>query len=241
MTTGEVQRVIGYVRVSTDEQADSGAGLAAQRSAIEAECERRGWELVEVAEDAGYSGKDLKRPAIRVALDRLDAGEADGLVVAKLDRLSRSVLDFAAFMERAQRKGWAVVVLDLGVDTATPQGELVANTFAAFAQFERRLIGQRTREALAALPPERRAKVGRPRQLDAKVARRIRNLRSRGHSLAKIAERLNADDVPTAHGGAKWYPSTVRAVLERRGEPTTGRKAGASSGDGSPARGRRDS
>jgi DNA invertase Pin-like site-specific DNA recombinase len=236
MTTGEVQRVVGYVRVSTDEQADSGAGLTAQRSAIEAECERRGWELVEVAEDAGYSGKDLKRPAIRGALDRLDRGEADGLVVAKLDRLSRSVLDFAAFMERAQRKGWAVVVLDLGVDTATPQGELVANTFAAFAQFERRLIGQRTREALAVKAAEG-VRIGRPRQLDPKVARRIRNLRSRGHSLAKIAERLNGDDVPTAHGGAKWHPSTVRAVLERRGEPTTGRKAGASSGDGSRARG----
>lgn len=234
MTTGEVQRVIGYVRVSTDEQADSGAGLAAQRSAIEAECERRGWELVEVAEDAGYSGKDLKRPAIRATLDRLDQGEADGLVVAKLDRLSRSVLDFAAFMERAQRKGWAVVVLDLGVDTATPQGELVANTFAAFAQFERRLIGQRTREALAVKAAEG-VRIGRPRELDPKVARRIRNLRSRGHSLAKIAERLNAADVPTAHGGAKWYPSTVRAVLERRPEPGTGRKAGASSGDGSHA------
>ena len=166
----------------------------------------------------------MKRPGIRAALDRLDQGDADGLVVAKLDRLSRSVLDFAAFMERAQRKGWAVVVLDLGVDTATPQGELVANTFAAFAQFERRLIGQRTREALAVKAAEG-VRIGRPRQLDPKVARRIRNLRSRGHSLAKIAERLNADDVPTAHGGARWYSSTVRAVLERRGEQGAGGKA----------------
>jgi DNA invertase Pin-like site-specific DNA recombinase len=217
LTTQDVQRVIGYLRVSTDEQADSGAGLEAQRRAIESECERRDWELLELTEDAGYSGKNLKRPAIVTTLERLDAGEADALVVGKLDRLSRSMIDFASLMDRAQRNGWAVVVLDLGVDTATPQGELVANTFAAFAQFERRLIGQRTREALAALPPERRAKVGRPRKLDAKVTARIKRLRTGGHSLATIAERLNADKVPTAHGGAKWHPSTVRAVLNRAG------------------------
>ena len=88
-------RVIGYVRVSTEEQGMSGAGLQAQRAAIIAECERRGWTLVEIAEDVGRSGKDLKRPGIRAALDMLAAGDASALVVAKLDRLSRSMLDFA--------------------------------------------------------------------------------------------------------------------------------------------------
>ena len=86
--------VIGYVRVSTEEQGLSGAGLQAQRAAIIAECERRGWELIEIAEDVG-SGKNLKRPGIRAALDTLAAGDASALVVAKLDRLSRSMLDFA--------------------------------------------------------------------------------------------------------------------------------------------------
>ena len=77
-------QVLGYVRVSTEEQSASGAGLAAQRKAIEAECERRGWELVETIEDRGYSAKDLKRPGIQLALEMLGSGDAGALVVAKL-------------------------------------------------------------------------------------------------------------------------------------------------------------
>ena len=94
-------RVIGYVRVSTDEQRVSGAGLEAQRQAIAAECRRRGWQLIEVIEDAGWSAKDLRRPGIKTALEVLEAGDAKALVVAKLDRLSRSLLDFAGLMAQA--------------------------------------------------------------------------------------------------------------------------------------------
>lgn len=97
-------QVVGYVRVSPDEQRVSGAGLAAQRAAIAAESTRRGWDLIEVIEDAGLSGKDLKRPGIQAALDALARGQATALVVAKLDRLSRSMLDFAAIMTQAQKR-----------------------------------------------------------------------------------------------------------------------------------------
>src|SRR5438270_14003621 len=79
--------VLAYVRVSCEEQADSRAGLEAQRAAIQRECERRGWQIIEVIEDAGFSAKDLKRPGVRAALDQLERKQADGLVVAKLDRL----------------------------------------------------------------------------------------------------------------------------------------------------------
>src|SRR3954454_14784867 len=89
-------RAIGYVRVSTSEQADSGAGLAAQEHAIRTEAERRGWDLVEVFVDAGVSGRSLTgREALAAALEAVeDGGRADVLVVAKLDRLSRSLVDF---------------------------------------------------------------------------------------------------------------------------------------------------
>ena len=70
-------------------------GLQARRQAIAAECARRGWQLIEVIEDAGWSTKDLRRPGINAALEVLEAGDAKALVVAKLDRLSRSLLDFA--------------------------------------------------------------------------------------------------------------------------------------------------
>jgi DNA invertase Pin-like site-specific DNA recombinase len=206
-------QVIGYVRVSTEEQTNSGAGLAAQRTAIKAECERRGWQLVDVIEDAGYSAKDLKRPGVQIALETLERHEANGLVVAKLDRLSRSMLDFTAIMAKASKQGWALVALDCAVDTTTPAGEAMANVLATFAQFERRLIGQRTREALAA---KRAAgvRLGRPQSLPAVVRARIAAERQSGRSLAAIAAALNAELVPTAQGGRQWWPSTVRAVLQ---------------------------
>jgi DNA invertase Pin-like site-specific DNA recombinase len=127
-------RAVAYVRVSTAEQRDSRAGLAAQREAIARECHRRGWRVVETIEDAGYSARDLRRPGITAALEMLERGQADGLVVAKLDRLSRSMIDFTAVMARARREGWALVALDCAVDTTTPAGEAMANVLATFDQ-----------------------------------------------------------------------------------------------------------
>jgi DNA invertase Pin-like site-specific DNA recombinase len=168
---------------------------------------------LEIVEDAGHSAKSLERPGITAALEKLDGGQAGALVVAKLDRLSRSLLDFASLMERARRKGWALIALDLGVDTTTPSGEMMANVLATFAQFERRMIGQRTKDALA----EKRAagvRLGRPRSLPEGVVRRIVRERAKGSTLQAIADRLNTEGVPTAQGGAEWRPSSVRAVVE---------------------------
>ncbi len=96
--------MVGYTRVSTDEQASSGLGLKAQRTLSEAECERRDWKLVEVFEDAGTSGKAVSgRPALAKALEAVRGGDASALVVAKLDRLSRSLLDFASIAKERRR------------------------------------------------------------------------------------------------------------------------------------------
>lgn len=199
--------------MSTEEQRGSGAGLAAQRAAILTECEHRGWHLVDVIEDAGYSAKDLKRPGVRLALQLLAEGGADALVVAKLDRLSRSMLDFASIMATAQKQSWGLIALDCAVDTTTPAGEAMANVLATFAQFERRLISQRTKDALAAKRAQG-VRLGRPRQLPQIVVERIVAERQQAKTLAAISDGLNSDGVPTAQGGARWYPSTVRAVLE---------------------------
>src|SRR4051812_8697680 len=207
-------RVLGYVRVSTSEQASSGAGLEAQRLAIIAECERRGWHLVETLEDAGYSARDLRRPGIQEALRALEAGKASALVVAKLDRLSRSMLDFSKLMAKATSEHWALVALDVAVDTSTPSGEAMANMLATFAQFERRLISQRTKDALA-VKKAQGVRLGRPPTMPQAVVRRIQRQRGRGDSLRKIANDLNEAQVPTAQGGAQWYAATVRHVLIR--------------------------
>ena len=205
--------MVGYVRVSTDEQAVSGAGLLAQRAAIATEVERRGWRLEAVYEDAGYSGKSVKaRPGLTAALEQLTAGEADCLMVAKLDRLSRRLVDAAHTLERATAEGWQFVSLDLGVDMTTPQGEMMAHVMASFAQFERKLIGQRTRDALA----QKRAqgvRLGRPRTLPNSLVKRIARERAGGRTLARIADDLNAEGVRRAQKGARWYPATIAAVL----------------------------
>jgi len=210
------ERVIGYMRVSTEEQAESRAGLEAQRAAILAEAERRGWHLVEVIEDAGFSGKSLKRPGIATALDALRRHRADALVVAKLDRLSRSLLDLAGLMETATREHWALVALDVNVDTTTPSGKAMASMMGVFAQLERDLIGQRTREALAIRRREG-VQLGRPRLLPEAVVARIVAERAEGAALQLIADRLTAEGVPGGQGGRRWYASTVRAVLVSAG------------------------
>jgi DNA invertase Pin-like site-specific DNA recombinase len=138
----------------------------------------------------------------------------NALVVAKLDRLSRSMLDFAGLMATAQKQNWALVALDCAVDTSTPAGEAMANVLATFVQFERRLISQRTKEALAAKKASG-VRLGRPPTLPRSVVRRIQRLRARGLSLRVIADELDDAGVPTAQGGKKWYPATVRHVLLR--------------------------
>jgi DNA invertase Pin-like site-specific DNA recombinase len=218
-------RALGYVRVSTDEQAGSGAGLIAQRAAIEAEAARRDWELLDIVEDAGFSGRDLRRPGIRTVLELLRSGRAAALIVAKVDRLSRSMVDFTGLMDHSAREGWALVAIDLAVDTSTPSGEAMANVMATFSQFERRLIGQRTKEALAV----RRAqgvRLGRPRVLSDALVERMRRERAAGATFQAIADGLNCDGIPTAHGGRRWHAATVRDVIRASERRTAADAAG---------------
>jgi DNA invertase Pin-like site-specific DNA recombinase len=205
----------GYVRVSTDDQAGSGLGLSAQRQAISEACRLRSWGLHTVFEDAA-SGRSLDgRPGLQEALTSVNRGEAAGLIVAKLDRLSRSLLDFAGLMEQSRREGWALVALDLGVDTSTPQGELMATVLASFAQFERRLIGQRTKEALAELKASG-VQLGRPRLVGDDVVAYVQQLRFDGLTMRQAADRLNTEGVPTGTGSGQWFGSTVSRLLKSR-------------------------
>lgn len=206
-------RAVTYRRVSTTEQAESGLGLDAQAITITAALGARGWVPVAELVDEGVSGKNLNRPALQAALAMLDAGDADVLVVAKLDRLSRSVLDFAGLLQRASARGWRIVALDVGVDTSTPSGELMSTVVSAFSQYERRLIAARTKDALGALKAQG-VRLGRPVALPAETRARISQMRAGGMSLPKIAAALTDDGVPTAQGGARWYPSTVAKVLK---------------------------
>lgn len=212
MRTAQAPTYFGYARVSTTEQHQTGAGLPAQLEQLQAVATLRGWDLEMVTEADGASGSSLRgRPELVAVLERLDRF-GGGLVVTKLDRLTRSVRDFASILERSRRHGWELVVLDIGVDTSTPSGELVATMLASVAQWERRMIGERTRAGMAQRKREG-VHCGRRSALPVAVVRRICREREKGATMQAIADRLNAEGVPTATTGAKWYASTVRRVL----------------------------
>ena len=219
---GERIKAIGYTRLSKEEKTRNQVGLQAQRAAVEEECAGQGWQLLHVERDNGVSGTvdPDKRPGLARALGALESGEANVLVVSRLDRLTRSLLGFADIVERAQRGRWRLVVVDQAFDLGTSNGRAMAGMLAVFAQWERDIIADRTRDALAQVkrrtPHELRAlgkkPIGRPVTLDPQVRRRIRGLRTRGRSYAAIAEQLNKEGVPTAQGGKRWYAMSVRAV-----------------------------
>lgn len=206
--------VIVYLRVSTSEQALSGLGLEAQRATVAAYAARKGLTIVHEYCDEGISAKSLKgRPGALAAIEDVRTGRAEGLLVAKLDRLSRSVLDGAGLMERAGREGWALHFADLDIDTSTPAGEMAANIIIAGSQYERRLISQRTRDALAA-KRVRGGRLGAVPSLPREVTLRILDERRNGRTFQAIADGLIADGILTARGKKQWYAATVRAVVE---------------------------
>lgn len=207
--------MIGYLRVSTEEQAASGLGLDAQRDTIRQYADAHGWEVIWY-EDAGLSAKSLDRPQLQAALTRLAASpkrrDVDGIVVAKLDRLSRSVVDFASVLELARARRWALVAIDLGVDTSTPTGELVANVMMSVAQWERRVIGERTSAAMQAAKRAGRH-MGRVSVLPQATGERLLALRAT-RTLAATAAQLNAEGLTTATG-AVWSESAVAKAYKR--------------------------
>lgn len=206
-------RAIAYARVSTARQGESGLGLEAQQATVEAHMKGAGWERVGWYVDVA-SGKSMeRRPQLEAVLRRLAAGEADLLVVAKLDRLSRSLVDFADMMARAKAEGWGVAALDIGIDTSTLNGELVANIIMALAQWERQLIGQRITAALA-MTRERGTTLGRPSGVSPETLSSIIALRGEGRSWREIARALTTAKIPTAQGGV-WRASTVSKLYEK--------------------------
>lgn len=211
MTPLRQLKVIGYVRVSTAEQATSGYGLAAQEDAIHAAAKQHGWHLVGIVRDEGASGKDLDRPGLRQALAM--AHEADTLCVAKLDRLTRSLVGLSDLMDWGRRNDLALIALDLGLDTSTDTGRLVARIMASVGEWERERISERTRAA-AAVRRSQGLKMGRAgvRDTSPEIAQRIQSSRDAGMTWQAIADALNADQVPTVRGGSTWRVSSVQSA-----------------------------
>jgi DNA invertase Pin-like site-specific DNA recombinase len=233
--TASPARLIGYVRVSTEDQASNGVSLEAQRKKLEQYVELYGGELVEVIVDDGASAKTLRRPGLQRALEMLDQGDADGILIAKLDRLTRNVRDLGELLDRYFGEGkFALLSVADQIDTRTAGGRLVLNVLTSVAQWEREAIGERTKAALehlrdtegvvlggAALGWTRTEKtdangrrVVRKIRSEAATVSRIHELRADGKSLRDIAAALTAEGHKTKRGG-RWQAETVAKVLRR--------------------------
>jgi DNA invertase Pin-like site-specific DNA recombinase len=218
-------RVVGYVRVSTEEQGTTGASLAAQESMLREEARRRGWDLLAVYSDVASGKSTRKRPGLANAIAALEGrgpwtSPPAAIAVVRLDRLTRSVVDGGRLFEQAKKQGWGIIALDLGVDTTTAAGMLVANVMMSVGQWHREVIGEATRDGLAQRRREGK-RLGRRSVVELEgeegdqaraTLRRILGYRAEGVSYRGIAARLNDDGVPGFQGG-RWHEKQVRRAV----------------------------
>jgi DNA invertase Pin-like site-specific DNA recombinase len=205
---------IGYIRVSTDEQALSGLGLEAQRAAVQAKAEYLGWDIGHWAVDDGYSAREgAVRPAWDHALELLAAGVHGALVALRFDRISRSTFDSAAMLRELETHGWELVLVDGQVDTTTAVGRMFFRQQANMAEYERDLISERTRAALAA-KRARGERLGRERVIAPELEALIVRL-ARGNTYAQVVDVLQSRGIPSPSGRDRWAKSTIGAIVKR--------------------------
>lgn len=224
-------RVILYCRVSTADQADNGVSLDAQIAKLTAYASLYDLEAVATITDAGESAKSLNRPGLQRALAMLRRGEADGLAVVKLDRLTRSVADWQILIDDyfGERPGKQLFSVADSIDTRSASGRMVLNIMLTIAQWERETTGERTKEALRhkIRNGERVGKIrfgfdlgdnGRtliPNASEQAAIRVMQQLRSSGYTLRQIAAELTLRGIATKEGLATWTHSAVAYILRQ--------------------------
>ncbi len=227
----EPLKVVGYCRVSTAEQTRDGVSLLAQAEKVRGYCQLYGLELLCVLSDPGESAKNLDRPALKEALGLLDSGQAGGLVVLKLDRLTRSVRDLGVLLDRhfGPDAGRQLFSVHDSIDTTTAAGRMILRVLTSIAEWERETIVERTLEAVE----HKRSKGERlgtipygwelgadgktlePVQEEQDVIDWMIRLRLGGYSYGRIAADLTAARVLTKAGRGAWSPSSVASILAR--------------------------
>jgi len=232
-TSQEVNHIkaAAYIRVSTDEQAESGYSLQLQRDRVTSQIAAKGWELCRVYEDAGQSGGTLSRPALQEMLADIDAGLFQSVVVYKLDRLSRKQRDTMFLLEDVfLQKGVELVSICESLDTSSPTGRAMIGMLSVFAQLERDTITERLTDGrkqkaktggyaggspAIGYTAERGKKVLLPDESKASTVQRVFALRTEALNLQQIADRLNAEGHTTKQG-ARFTPTQVMRILKRK-------------------------
>lgn len=217
---------VGYCRVSTQEQAEQGVSLDAQRSRLEAVAQGHGQSLAEVFVDDGFSGATLERPAMKRLLAQVERRTVSAVFIVKLDRLSRSLKDMLELVALCDRTGTRLVSASESLDTGSAIGRMVLQVVSAFAEFERGMVSERTSAALdfkrrqrqvyGAVPFGYRRDgdelVPVPKEQEALLE--MRRMHEAGSTYRSIAAMLEARGI--APRGKRWYPASVRAVLHSK-------------------------
>ena len=219
--------IIGYVRVSTADQADSGVSLDAQSARIRAYAALQGVAIDELVVDAGASAATLQRPGFHRVLTMVRSGAVSTLIVCKLDRATRSVRDLSDLLDLFAQNKVSFISLSESLDTATAAGRMMLHLLGVFAEFERSMIAERTASALAHKRAMGKAYGRTPfgyqrvndrleSQPDQQLAlQMMRDMHSAGCSLREIAKALQDRGIAGPRGGG-WHASGVRAVLRSR-------------------------
>lgn len=222
---------IGYARVSTEEQKEEGMSIEDQEEKLRAYAVTKDLELARiVSEDISGYKYLTDRPGGQDVLEAIQRRKVQHVICCKLDRMFRDAGDALTLSRKWQERGVTLHLIDLNVDTSTPQGRMFFTVMAGAAEMERNMISLRTREALQYRKQHRLvycryAPYGwrkHKKQLvevphEQEVIHQIRTWRSEEKPVPywRIAERLNDQKVPTKNGGKKWYMSTVMYVMKR--------------------------
>jgi DNA invertase Pin-like site-specific DNA recombinase len=220
-------KAIGYVRVSTDRQAELGVSLEAQEAKIRAMATVQEAELFEVIIDGGESAKNLNRPGLQRLLALVDSGKIEAVIVAKLDRLTRSVKDLCNLLELFEKRGVALVSVAESLDTASAAGRLVITIMAAVSSGSGKRSGTDAGRALAQahqrgarreypvrIPPQPGGKHVELDPGEQSVLSEIRHLRQSGHMIRGIAAALNRQSLRTRRGSA-WRLEHVARIIKQ--------------------------
>ncbi len=225
----EKGKAIGYVRVSTTEQATEGISLENQKAKITAYCALNDMELVGIIEDAGKSGKNLNREGIHDLLSRIKGKEVEAVIVYKLDRLSRKVIDTLNLIETFEKYCIAFHSLNEKIDTSTAMGRFFLNITASLAQMERDLISERTRDALQMkiANGQRAGQIPygydlsddgntlKVRTIEQDAISLVKRLNGMGYSFRAICRELDTQGFCPRGEAGKWHPQTVKNILRK--------------------------
>lgn len=221
-------RAVGYIRVSTDQQANEGVSLDAQRARIDAYCELQELQLVEMVVDAGESAKSLDRPGVQKVLAMVSARQVDAVVIYKLDRLFRNTQDALNTSQDFDHRGVALCSISEQLDTSTPMGKFFFTITAAYAEMERAMIAERTREGLRQTRLQGK-QIGNktpygydlidgklvPNAGEQDVIRMVNEHHAAGMGTRKIARLLEEQGITTKEGSTNWQAIQVQRLLHR--------------------------